>query len=154
MLKPCLFFVCGVVLSGCATGYKQSGITGGYSETQLSENAFRVAFNGNGYANRERVFDFALLRAAEVAIQHGFRYFVVVDSANDSSLSTYTAPSQTYSTNGAYGQSTTYPGQTYLITKPSAVNTIVCFAEKPSNAAMVFDADFLQKSLKLKYGIP
>ncbi len=50
-------------LSGCATSYQQRGFAGGYSETQLAPDVFRVNFEGNGYTSSERAQDFALLRA-------------------------------------------------------------------------------------------
>ena len=149
-------------LSGCATKYQREGWGGGFTETQLGENIFQVSFRGNGYTRADRAADFALLRSAEVATSNGFRYFIVVDSEKGSTFSTYTAPTQSYTTanasvygNTAYGSAitTTTGGETYLITKPSATNTIVCFKEKPDVSGLVFDAEFITKSLKDKYGI-
>ncbi len=159
-LLPFLFV--SALLVGCATAYQREGFSGGYTETQLGENIFQVSFRGNGYTRGERASDFALLRSAEVATENGFRYFIVVESGKDSSLSTYTTPTQSYTTGSAYGYgntaygsatTTTYGGQTYIIRKPSATNTIVCFKEKPDVAGLVFDAEFVKKSLKQKYGI-
>ena len=50
-------------MQSCATTYQSEGLTGGFSETQLDENIFRVTFYGNGYTGKERVTDFALLRS-------------------------------------------------------------------------------------------
>jgi hypothetical protein len=41
--------VCIASLVGCATGYQAQGFTGGFDETQLSPNVYRVTFKGNGY---------------------------------------------------------------------------------------------------------
>ena len=159
-LLPLLFI--GVLLSGCATAYQPQGLSGGYSETQLGENLFQVSFRGNGYTRSERASDFALLRSAEVTMGNGFRYFIVVESGKDSSLSTYTTPTQSYTTGSAYSYgntafgsatTTTYGGQTYMIRKPSTINTILCFTEKPEVAGFVFDAEFVTKSLQQKYGL-
>lgn len=152
----------GFFLTGCATGYHGNSVSGGFSETQLGENAFRVTFRGNGYTKPERAADLSLLRAAEIALAHGFKYFVVVDAGQGSSLSTYTTPTQSYSTMNAYGYggqaygnatTTTTGGQTFFVSKPSATNTILCFKEKPETPGLVYDADFLVKSLKQKYAI-
>jgi len=130
------FFLVAAVLSGCATGYQKQSVTGGYSETQLGENIFQVSFRGNGYTRRERASDFSLLRSAEVALENGFRYFVIVESEKSTNVSTHTTPT-TSNTTGTYGggqfaaTTTTYGGQTYIISKPSATNTILCFKEKP-----------------------
>jgi hypothetical protein len=163
MTKLLSLLLLGAFLSGCATAYQRQGFSGGYSETQLGEeNIFQVSFRGNGYTRGERASDFTLLRSAEVTTENGFRYFIVVESGKDSSLSTYTTPTQSYTTGSAYGYgntaygsatTTTYGGQTYMIRKPSATNTIVCFKEKPEVAGLVFDAEFVKKSLKQKYGI-
>lgn len=148
---------------GCATSYQPNGFSGGFSETQLGENIFRVSFRGNGYTRGERASDFALLRSAEIAQEHGFSHFVVVQSADRESLSSYTTPTQSYTTGNAYAvgntaygsaRTTTYGGQTHITSAPSTVNTIVCFKEKPQTNGLVFDAQFVQKSLKQKYGLP
>lgn len=123
-------------LIGCATQYQAQGLSGGYSETQLGENIFRVSFRGNGYTRGERAADFALLRSAEVTIENGFRYFVIVESGKDASVSAFSTPTQSYTTGSAYAYgssaygsatTTTYGGQTFFIRKPSATNTILCF---------------------------
>ena len=54
-----------LALTGCMTAYQPDGLTGGYSEVQLSENVWRVSFKGNGYTSRERAVDMALLRSAD-----------------------------------------------------------------------------------------
>ena len=151
-----------IVLLGCATPYQRVGFTGGYSETQLGDNIFQVSFRGNGYTSRERASDFALLRSAELALEHGFRYFVIIESKQEAKIETYTTPSTSYTTGSAYGYgnyaygsatTTTYGGQTYFISKPRATNTILCFKERPEINGLVFDAEFVTKSIKKKYGM-
>lgn len=155
-MKPLAILVIALSIQACATAYQKQGFSGGYTETQLDENVFKVSFAGNGYTGREKASDFALLRSAEVALEHGFQYFVAIDSEQYSRNSTYTTPTQTYGTatvygNTAYGQATTYGGQTYHISKPRSSHTIICFKEKPEGFA--YNAAFIQKSMKEKYGI-
>lgn len=145
-----------VVLAGCATAYHTAGFTGGYSDTQLAENVFQVSFRGNGYTSRERVEDFALLRSAEVSLEHGFPYFVVVNAEGYSSQSAYTTPTTTTGSatvigNTVYGSTVTSGGQTYVFTKPSSRNTIVCFKEKPDG--VVYEAQYVIRSVRQKYGM-
>lgn len=151
-----------VGLSGCATPYQSKGFTGGYSEVQLDDNVFKVSFRGNGYTGKERAANFALLRSAEVSLRHGFKYFIIADLSATTRDSSYTAPTQTttnmnYNSYGSYGygsaNSTTSGGQTYHISKPTATNTIVCFKEKPEIQGLVYNAEFLARSLKEEYGI-
>lgn len=150
------------ILSGCATVYQKQGFTGGYSETQLGENIFQVSFKGNGYTSRERVSDFAFLRSAEIVIENGYRYFVVVESEKYSKVGAYTTPTTSQTTGSAYvsgnyvhGSSTTtsYGGQTFIISKPRANNTIICYKEKPDINGLVFDAEFILRSIRTKYGL-
>lgn len=124
------------MLSDCATTYQLKGFTGGYSETQLGENIFQVSFRGNGYTSRGRASEFSLLRSAEVALENGFRYFVIVESEKGSKVGAYTTPTTSQTTGSAYSSgsyaygsatTTTSGGQTYVISKPRATNTILCF---------------------------
>jgi len=92
-----------ILLAGCATTYQPKSFTGGYSETQLGENVFQVSFRGNGYTSRERASDFNLLRSAELTLERGFRYFVIVDSEKYATTGTYTTPAQSHTTGSAYG---------------------------------------------------
>lgn len=167
-------FIIGVLVlfTSCATPYQKTGFRGGFSETQLAENIFQVNFRGNGFTDTERATDFTLLRSAELALDHGFRYFVIVDSKSTQDLSSYTTPTQTQTTVNAnttgtysnignfgtlnartYGTATTKTsgGQTYLIRKPHTSNTIICFPNKPDNNQFVYDARYLMKSIKDKY---
>ena len=150
-----------IFLSGCATTYQSSGFSGGYSETQLDENVFKVAFRGNGYTGREKVADFTLLRSAELSLQNGYKYFVVIDANSYTSNSTHTTPTTSNTTANVYGsgnyaygnaRTTTYGGQTYNISKPSSSNTIVCFKEKPENT-FSYNAGFIYKNITKKYNI-
>ena len=74
---PCIV-VALLALAGCATTYQPMGGAGGYEELQLNPNTYRVSFQGNGYTRQERVADFALLRASDLTLAQGSRYFVVV----------------------------------------------------------------------------
>lgn len=147
----------------CVTPYQSAGITGGYSETQLAENLFSVVFSGNGYTGFERATDFCLLRCAELTKKNGFDYFLILENKERVSTSTYTTPTN-YNTTGTVNSvgNTTYGnfntkssgGQTYNIAKPSLTNTIKCFKEKPDKYEIVYESDFIIKSIKSKYQIP
>jgi predicted RNA-binding Zn-ribbon protein involved in translation (DUF1610 family) len=161
-------------LAGCATPYQPCGLTGGYSETQLDENVFQVSFHGNGFTSQERASDLCLLRAAEIAKQHGFAYFIIVEKYNRVEQSAYTTPTTTttnvniatqgtahvhgnninYNSNSS-GTATSYTtgGQTYIISKPKTTNVIICFKEKPKVDGLVYNVDFILKSLPVSYGL-
>lgn len=161
-----------LLLVSCATTYQPKSFTGGFSTTQLDVNVFQVSFRGNGYTRQERANDFALLRSAEVALENGYEYFAIVDGQRYAETKSFTTPStsttqsnaNTYGTVTGYGSTanysgttygtattTTYGGQTYLISRPTASNTIVGFNEKPKGFA--YNAPMVIKSLKAKYGL-
>lgn len=161
MKKLSLLLFTFALLQGCATSYHKSSFNGGYSETQLGENIFRVSFSGNGYTGGERVADFVLLRSAELALENGYAFFVVIDEKDVSSSYTYTTPTTSNTSASVYrygnytngnATTTTYGGQTYNIRSPGVVSTILCFKEKPNNA-FTFDAKFILKSISAKYRI-
>jgi len=83
---------------GSATTYQPMGFTGGYEETRLDENMFSVFFAGNGFTGRQRAQDFAFLRAAELTLNHGYEYFVIVQSDTSIATSTYTTPGYSQTT--------------------------------------------------------
>ena len=151
------------VMSGCATGYHASGVGGGYSETVLGENVFRVSFRGNGYSSSERVADLSLLRCADLCLEHGFGFFALVDGSDSETVSTYSTPSHASTTgtvtgvgNTAYlsAETTVRPGRTYIFVKPQRTNTIVCFKEKSKTTGVILDATFVSSSIRGKYGMP
>jgi hypothetical protein len=150
------------LLSGCVTPYQPKSFSGGYSESQLGTNMFTVAFQGNGNTSYELAADFCLLRSAEITLENGFRYFVVVESYKDFGEFLVTKPTQSYTTwsiyasgNFAHGnaRTATYGGQTYFISTPSTENTILCFKDKPEVDGLLFDAEFVAKTIRKKYNM-
>ena len=146
---------------GCATAYQPTGLGGGYSDTQLAPDIFRVVFRGNQYTAPERVQDFALLRASELALQDGFACFALIDESNTVIASTFNTPAQANTTGSGvingntvnYDENTTYyPSQTYTFYKPNTGLLIKAFKSKP-DGIFTLDAEFLQQSLRAKYQI-
>jgi hypothetical protein len=67
-------------LTSCATSYQPLGFTGGYSDQRLDNNTAQVSFRGNGFTAPETVHSYLLRRCAEVTLQSGYTYFVLVDA--------------------------------------------------------------------------
>lgn len=150
-------------IAGCATSYEPEGFGGGFSETQLEPNLFKVNFRGNGWTRTDRAEDLALLRSAELTLANGFTHFIVIDNKTNVEHKTFTTPVQSYTTanataygNSAYGMAntTTYGGQTISSSRPTATYTVMCFKGKPDDAqGIVYDAQFLCGSLGKKYDV-
>lgn len=148
-----------LVLGGCATGYKAKGFEGGFSDTQLAADVFRVSFNGNGFTPPDRVQDFALLRAAELCSGSGAGYFVVLDSSDQSRRDTVQLPGtaqstgqvNTFGNTATFQSSTTYhPGQRIDVYKPGVGLMVRCLPEQPEGGG-AFDTAFLMRSIRTKY---
>jgi hypothetical protein len=144
---------------GCATPYQPIGATGGFEETQLAPDVFRISFRGNGFTSSDRTQDFVLLRAADLTLVHGFHYFAIVNEANGGSMSSITLPGSSYTTgtatrygNTAYGSAiTTYVPPTDIpIFKPHSGLLIRCFPGQPKGV-YGFDASFLANTIRQKY---
>lgn len=70
--------------------------SGGFSETQIEPNRFRVTFTGNSLTSRETVEGYLLFRAAELTVQNGYDWFSVVERDTDKKSSTYVEPDPFY----------------------------------------------------------
>ena len=84
-----IFVIClSILLVSCSTGYRPLNDSGGYWDERIesTSNKFKIGYDGNKWHSdpvnrKERVIDLALLRSAEVALENGFKYFVISDSA-------------------------------------------------------------------------
>jgi hypothetical protein len=128
-----------VFLSACATPYQETGFGGGYSETKLSDNMFNVRFQGSGFTSPERVSDLALLRCAEVCLEHGFGFFAITEK-------------QFFDSAGMV-MPMTDQGDSMTTRKSRTTNRIVCFTRKPIDISNVYRAENIRQSIRLKYDI-
>lgn len=126
-----------LLVTACATGYHESNLSGGFSETQLQDDTFRVYFHGNAFTTAEQMSDYTMLRAAEVAIEHGFKFFVVAEQAQTTIV-------------GASGNRGSI--SMYQVGANNS-QTIVCYTDKPQAAAAVYDANAVYGSIATKYRI-
>jgi hypothetical protein len=69
-----------------------SATSGGYSETRIEPNRWRVDFAGNSMTSRETVEGYLLFRAAELTLQNGDDWFSIVDRQTDAKQRTYVQP--------------------------------------------------------------
>lgn len=95
-----------------------------------------------------------MLRSAELTLQSGYNYFIIIDAKNDTETSyvsnpIYTTVNANYYGSSMYGTTTTYGGGMQAITKPGSTNTIVMLKKKPKGIS--YDAKFISTSLKEKY---
>jgi len=155
-------FICNALV-GCATPYQKLGtsITGGYQYQRLTENAFTVSFLGNGFTSPTRASDFALLRAAEIALEHNYAYFTILGDRDLSGTDnvqihhpSYSTGTLTSSGGTAFVNTTTTGGGVTNITihKPGSEITIRCFESPPGgHAGIVLNANETATRIRDKY---
>src|SRR5438552_803630 len=83
---------CLALLFGCATPYAGNGLLGGYSDTALAPDVYRISFQGNGFTSPERSQDFAILHAADLTLSHGYHYFGIINQTEGGSSGQSTCP--------------------------------------------------------------
>jgi hypothetical protein len=75
--------LCALAVAACAapgpTLYGPEINDFGYKETQLENDEWRVSFTGNHLTERPAIENYALYRAAQLAVKHGIGQFVVID---------------------------------------------------------------------------
>lgn len=74
-----------VLGAGCGTGSRsgRSSVAGEYASRREDFNVFSVRYSGNAFVSQEKAVDLAMLRAAELTLQHGFAYMVVIGSQSE-----------------------------------------------------------------------
>lgn len=91
-------------LGGCttATPYQPyraetaGGVHGGYSDQRLAPDRYLVKFHGNELTSRDRVEGYLLYRAAELALQRDYDWFLMVDRHTEHDTQTYVEPNPFY----------------------------------------------------------
>ncbi|MBS0626055.1 MAG: hypothetical protein JSS32_08405 [Verrucomicrobia bacterium] len=131
------FFLAALTLlsSACATRYGEAGFfSNGYTDFRYSEDTFDVSFRANEYTKSDKVMKYALLRASELTLKHGYNYFTVLEQSDT------TRSALQFNTHQSW--STTH-GSVSQLHYPSLRLKIKCFAEKPASGDIVDAKEFL-----------
>jgi len=73
--------VAALLASGCAVYGPNNFWTGGYEDTQLAPDVFRITFQGSAWSGAQNAQDLAMLRAADLTVKNGFSYFAIMTSS-------------------------------------------------------------------------
>ena len=89
MKRPFLLVAAAALaLSACASqaAYKpaETSTSYGYSDQAIESNRFKVSFRGNSFTEKEKVETYLLYRAAELTLEQGHDYFLVIDRDTES----------------------------------------------------------------------
>jgi hypothetical protein len=126
-----------VAASGCATSYGARGDSGGgFKDVQVDANTFRVSFLGNGFTKKDDVQTFTTYRCAELTLQKGFDYYIVVNTDNSAT---------TAYVNQSYGSGVV--GSTPVTSHTGAVTIKLFKGEKPKDDPNAYAAREVVKYL-------
>ncbi|WP_336948627.1 CC0125/CC1285 family lipoprotein [Acinetobacter junii] len=149
-------------ISACSTGYKSSGLTGGFEETELAPGYYRINFRGNAFTSGEKVSQYALLRASELMLERSCNSFEVLNG-KDYVNTLYMETPRTSTTNASayvYGNyatgsatTTSYGGGLQSINKASTTLDVRCVNQEADPSRNIYDSQFLNQKLKKKYRI-
>ena len=118
----------------------------GYSEVQLNQNVYRVSYAGYGIP-QSACDEFALMRAAELTREKGFKYFMLINERLSSS-------SQIMSIPGTYNASTGVYSGGSIFSANYPVSSITIEMLNVAGASNVLDADMIWNSLKSRLTVP
>lgn len=123
----------------------------GFADQQLEANRYRVSFSGNSATSRETVENYLLFRAAEITLDSGHDYFVMLEGDTDRHTRYRTVYDRSWGwspwvgygygccRSGFYGGFTT--GYTTPIDRYDATATFLVFRGiKPADDAFAYDA--------------
>lgn len=132
----------------------------GYSDHDVKDSVIRVSFRGNSSTPLIRAMDFVLLRAAEVSLERGYPYFIVLERLNTSAqyTSTHTTPGMPMTTCDKDGHcTTTYgPSTTTSMTSiyPAFDYIVEMLTEAPSDPTIfALEAAFVRRVMRSKYAL-
>ncbi len=144
-----------LLIAGCASGpaYRPAAQPDdyGYRDTVLTSDRYRVSFAGDSGTARESVENFALFRAADVAIAHGASRFRIT-SRETSPITTTSGggPSTSIGYGWGYpffGTGIGYSSGGYSRTRYETVLEIQVGADVPAEGADVYNAIELKRNL-------
>ena len=133
-----------LTLGGCVTPLQPRNYQYDFAVTQLADDRFRVQYSGWSASDDDTIVDLALLRSAEIALQHGYHYFVLVDNDSAEALAQATppAPDADYVLSG---------DTRYLVAAPGDDNHVLGLRDSPTGSGYV--ALFVKASLRAKYAL-
>lgn len=138
-----------LLLSGC-TAYHSRGVLGdGYSEENLGHDRWRVTYAVNLLTSRQRIDTLLLFRCAEMTVEKGFSYFLVVSGTEEDPSLKPLKPDLIDSPSWA-SNAPQPPGSNPPRKNRTEAVVIRIFKEKPANVPKVYDARELIQHLMPK----
>ncbi len=127
---------------------------GGYTETEVQPGLFLVQFIGNQSTSPGRATDFALLRAADICLQHGQPYMHIGNLASRTVPDGY-LPGTTTATAVPVGPDSppvvsAYTAPPTMLSSPQSGLAVSCVEAKQDGD---WDAAYLARAVRAKYSL-
>ena len=87
-----------LLLASCATTYQPIGWNGGYQDYRAGGDQYEIYFRSNGYTSADTVYQFFLMRAAEIAMKNHYSSFYVRQAEDWAGTETVVSPGRAYTT--------------------------------------------------------
>jgi hypothetical protein len=100
-VKPSATILAGLsllFLASCATTYQPLGWNGGYEDYRAGSDQYEIFFRSNGYSSTDTVYQFFLMRAAEIAMKNHYSSFYVLQAEDWAGTETVVTPGRAYAT--------------------------------------------------------
>ena len=172
-MRRLLIILVSVGFAACTTPYAPYGCTWllkkcvGYSQVQLAPEVYQVRFEATGSNDtRARIEDYTLLRSAELTLESGFEYFVVLQTADETSTWIQSSPGVfsdsviSCSGKGENEACVTSPGVwsgggSYVTSLPGYAYTVKFIADPAEmQEVIVYNARTIQRDIRSKHSLP
>ncbi len=136
----CLLGVLVVGLTSCSTKYHamsggiQSG-SSGYGETQIDDRTWEVIYRESGNMEADIIDRYALFRSAELTLEKGYTYFVILNTVNNKDTKTpnlFSDPSS---------------NELHKQTRLSSVKTIRMYQADPGTEEVAYKAESVVRTM-------
>lgn len=158
------------LFAGCTlqpTPYQPLGESGGYEQTRLGPQLYRVSFRGNRATPETTVLDFLYLRCAELTKQNGYAHFVVEKDFGRTQLTLRPGPRSSVGVGMGFGTGRSFwslgfgaplsdPDYEAVVSYHLGVFVIKMLTDEEAkplqsdSQIQVYDAAFILKSLEAK----
>lgn len=92
MKKRCFAILTTFLFSACDNGYHTLNSNGGYTDTWVKDSVYKITYESYGVINARDMSDFILLRAAELTLEKGYNYFIILDALATEDMPSYPNP--------------------------------------------------------------
>ena len=127
-----------------STTYKHNTLfRGGYQDTQIAQDLYQITFEGNCFTTQKKAFNYALLRAAEVAQKNNDLYFIILDKMYETSDALQMGAQTAYPVDGLFGYRLVATSFSSTSKSPIHTLTIKTFKDKPNCENYLVASDIL-----------